>query len=331
MLPFRRAASSKAVTCPMRAQSGIFSFPVRRGSTVTAGGLHPAAPREAPAHFLVKGLVGKHGEKPWQEDDSPLHLFGAACPCTVPSALSPGRRRGESPCPCWWGCRHPGDPWDLLSHVPCPQAVCCHQFSHASALSCCSAMLLSCLLSLPCKSRGRVRARPAPLSSLFCAEGLLAQAGTCVSSASDAVSLPGDVRGSFELISRKAAGFCGRWQQEYLSEVTALPGRRGAPPWARTRFADGRVKPPVTEAQPNPGRAVQDRCGGRAARAGSLSLPGLREPLPVSSTAPCSGFRQGLGDLFKSQGWSSALSHQCCLAHPIRDTVALIKPKQSLN
>lgn len=99
----------------------------------------------------------------------------------------------------------------LLSRVPCPQAVCCHQFSHASALSCCSAVLLSCL---PSKTRGRGRARPAPRSSLFCTEELLAQAGTCISSASDAVSLPGSVRGSFELMSRKAAGFCGRWQQE---------------------------------------------------------------------------------------------------------------------
>lgn len=43
------------------------------------------------------------------------------------------------------------------------------------------------------------------------------------------------------------------------------------------------------------------------------------------------GLGRGLGDLFKSQGWSDALSHQCCLAHPIRDSVALIKPKQSLN
>lgn len=186
--------------------------------------------------------------------------------------------------------------------------------------------------SLPCKTRGRMRARPAPLSSLFCVEELLTQAGTCISSASEAASLPGNVRGSFELISRKAAGFCGRWQQEYLSEVTALPGRHGAP-WARTRFADGRVKPPVTEAQPNPGCAVQDRCGRRTARCRSLSLPGLGEPLPVSSTErlPAVGSGRDLGDLFKSQGWSNALSHQCCLAHPIRDTVALIKPKQSLN
>lgn len=104
--------------------------------------------------------------------------------------------------------------------------------------------------SLPCKTRGRVRAQPAPLSSLFCTEELLAQAGTCISSALDAVSLPGNMRGSFELISRKAAGFCGRWQQEYLSEVTVSPGRHGAH-WARAYFADGRVKPPVTKAQPN--------------------------------------------------------------------------------
>lgn len=61
MLPFGRAASRKAVIRPARAQSGIFIFPVRRGSTVTAGALHPAAPHEAPAHLLVKASIGNHG------------------------------------------------------------------------------------------------------------------------------------------------------------------------------------------------------------------------------------------------------------------------------
>lgn len=70
----------------------------------------------------------------------------------------------------------------------------------------CPAVQLCCspVCSLPCKTRGRVRAQPASLSSLFCTEELLAQAGTCISSASDAASLPGNVKGSFELISRKA-------------------------------------------------------------------------------------------------------------------------------
>lgn len=78
---------------------------------------------------------------------------------------------------------------------------------------------------------------------------------------------------------------------------------------------------------------MQNRCGGSTARCRFLSLPGLEEPLPVSSTEQllAVGSGRSLGDLFKSQGWSNALSHQCCLAHPIRDTVALIKLKQSLN
>lgn len=64
------------------------------------------------------------------------------------------------------------------------------------------------------------------------------------------------------------------------------------------------------------------------------SLPGAG----VAPARPCArdrvpavGFRQGFGVLYKSQGWSNALSHQHCLAHPIRETVALIKPKRSLN
>lgn len=318
----------------MRAQSGIFSFPVRRGSTVTAGGLHPAAPREAPAHFLVKASLGNHGAH-HRGDHHRIFLeqhVPAQCHLLCPSA--PGRRRGgESILPA-----HAGGAAGThgTRRTCCPAFPACRLCAATSSPvpQPCPAVQPCCspVSSLPFKTRGRVRARPVPLSSLFCTEGLLAQAGTCISSASDAVSLPGNVRGSFELISRKAAGFCGRWQQECLSEVTASPGRRGAP-WARTRFADGRVKPPVTKAQPNPGRAVQDGCGRRTARCRSLSLPGLGEPLPVSSTEqlPAVGSGRALGDLFKSQGWSNALSHQCCLAHPIRDTVALIKPKQSLN
>lgn len=252
--------------------------------------------------------------------------------CSVPQSQAGGEE--ESPCslPMLVGLQAPME----------PVSTCCPMFPARRLRAAtssptprpCPAVQLCCspVSSLPCKTRGRVRAQTVPLSSLFCVEELLAQAGTCISSGSDAISLPGNVRGSFELISRKAAGFCGWWQQEYPSEVTVSPGRHGGP-WARTRFADGRVKPPVTEAQPNPGRAVQDRCGGRTARCRSLSLPGLGEPLPIPGTEqlPAMGSGRGLGDLFKSQGWSNALSHQCCLAHPICGTVALIKPKQSLN
>lgn len=108
-----------------------------------------------------------------------------------------------------------------LPHVPSPQAACCPTFSCTSALSCYKPALLS-RSSLPCKSRGRAQARQEPASSLFCAEQPLTR-GTCISSALSAASLPGDTRGSFELISRKAAGFFSRWQREYLCQLTASP------------------------------------------------------------------------------------------------------------
>lgn len=57
----------------------------------------------------------------------------------------------------------------LLPHVPCPQAACCHQFSHTPALSCCSAVLLSCLLS-PLQNQGQSES-PDSASELFVLRG----------------------------------------------------------------------------------------------------------------------------------------------------------------
>lgn len=46
---------------------------------------------------------------------------------------------------------------------------------------------------------------------------------------------------------------------------------------------------------------------------------------------PSRAYVMGSGGDIESQGWSDALSHQRCLAHPIHETVALIKPKRSFN
>lgn len=137
-----------------------------------------------------------------------MHLFGAACPCTVPSALSLSTRqevRRRVPV-------HAGG----TAGTHGTRGTCCPTFpAHRLYAATSSPMPQPCpavqpccspISSLPCKTRGRVKAQPAPLSSLFCAEELLAEAGTCISSASDAVSLPGNVRGSFELIRGRLQG-----------------------------------------------------------------------------------------------------------------------------
>lgn len=68
--------------------------------------------------------------------------------------------------------------------------------------------------------------------------------------------LPGDARGSFELISGEAAGFCvgGSGNTSLSSQHPLGQGRTGRHRglWARTHFAAGSLKPPVTKAWPNP-------------------------------------------------------------------------------
>lgn len=111
-----------------------------------------------------------------------------------------------------------------LPSVPGPQAACCPPSSHTSALSCTNPCC-SPISSLPCKARGRSRAWRAPGSSLCSV--WRSRSGDLYFISPGCCLLPGDARGSFELISREAAGFCGWWQQEYPSKLTASPLGRG--------------------------------------------------------------------------------------------------------
>lgn len=60
----------------------------------------------------------------------------------------------------------------------------------------------------------------------------------------------------------------------------------------------------------------------------SLRDAGDPLPVPVHRAAGSGSDSEGFS---KSRGWSKALSHQRYLALPVHETVALIKPKRSLN
>lgn len=151
------------------------------------------------------------GEKTWQEDDSLSDPFGSASPCMLPSGLSPGpvreERRGEEegqcspPVPA--GLQAPVG--SISTHRPVSPTSGCVLLPFLPHLS---PVLLQTpaaprLLS-PLQSQGQSAGlASASELSLFCAEEPL---GGPVSH--QPWLLPGDVRGSFELISGEAAGFC---------------------------------------------------------------------------------------------------------------------------
>lgn len=82
MLPFRRAAASKAVVRPCESSVRGFQLPPaegQRGYAESLGG------KREPGRETTEPVAG---EKPWQEDDSPSDPFGSAFPCVLPSGLS---------------------------------------------------------------------------------------------------------------------------------------------------------------------------------------------------------------------------------------------------
>lgn len=128
---------------------------------------------------------------------------------------------------------------------------------------------------------------------------------TCISSALAAASLPGDVRGLFELISREAAGFYSWWQQEYVSELTASPwagvcweARRSL---GQDALCGWECKAPCYQSVAIiQAMLVQDRPGGSPGygQAGAELTAGCwGSPCPFLCTGQgaSSGFRQGFG------------------------------------
>ena len=70
---------------------------------------------------------------------------------------------------------------------------------------------------------------------------------------------------------------------------------------------------------------------GKQVQSSLLGAGGAPARPRVQGRVPAVGSGRDFAVFFKSQGWSNTLSHQRCLAHPIRETVALIKPKRNLN